>query len=108
MRGTRLATRATHRKSDPGSWIFLPKIYFDALSWSIGPDSTLGERPLDEINQRLSTCVSGVIALAIVALNAYVVHILAAVDPLEIAGVLTIVSTVLAVIPRIIKAVQVR
>jgi hypothetical protein len=63
---------------------------------------------VDEINQRLSTCVSGIIALAIVFLIGYVVRVLAAVDPVEIAGVLGAVATVLAVIPRIIKAMQVR
>jgi hypothetical protein len=61
---------------------------------------------MDEINQRLSTCISGLVALAVIALIGFIVRVLAAVDPLEIAGVLTATGVVLAILPSIIKAMQ--
>jgi hypothetical protein len=61
---------------------------------------------LDEINQRLRTCISGLIALAVVALIGFIVWVLAAVDPLEIAGVLTATGAALAILPSIIKAMR--
>jgi hypothetical protein len=57
-------------------------------------------------NDRLIVLVGALVALAVVALAAYVVTRLSSTGPAVAAGVLTAVAAVLAVIPAIIKALR--
>jgi hypothetical protein len=57
-------------------------------------------------DDRLMIWVGVVVALAVVALAAYVVTRLATTEPAVAAGVLTAVAAVLAVIPPIIRALR--
>ena len=57
-------------------------------------------------NDRLIVLVGALVALAVVALAAYVVTRLSSTGPAVAAGVLAAVAAVLAVIPAIIKALR--
>jgi hypothetical protein len=57
-------------------------------------------------NDRLMILVGAIVALAVVALTAYVVTRLTTTEPAVAAGVLTAIAAVLAVIPAIIRALR--